>query len=139
MSYGIFLVEDHPVMREAYVQFLEVEPDLSLCGVSETAEEFLALVDETPCDLVVTDLSLPGMDGIALVREIRARRPELPAIVISAHEEESFQKRAREAGARAYLAKRDLVSRLSATVREVMTAAGPPPDGPAPSAPLADA
>ena len=123
MPYRIFLVEDHPVMREAYGQLVAIEPDLELCGMSETAEESLTALEETPCDLVVTDLSLPGMDGIALVREIGARHPGLPVVVISAHEEPSYHERAEAAGARAYLVKRDLAAQLSPTVRQVMASA----------------
>lgn len=129
MPYGIFLVEDHPIMREAYQQLLEIEPDLELRGVSETAEGCLDVLDGVACDLVVTDLSLPGMDGIELVREIQKRRPGLATVVISAHEEPSYRERAEEAGALAYLVKRDLTTQLSSTIHRVMTAApeGPPP------------
>ncbi len=123
MSYHIFLVEDHPVMRDAYAMLLDLEPDLELTGVAESAEAFLEVLAETECDLVVTDLSLPGMDGIQLLDRLREARPGLPAIVISAHEELSYQKRARKAGARAYLTKRDLATSLGPAVREVLAQA----------------
>ncbi len=120
MTHRIFLVEDHPVMREAYGHLLAVEPGLELCGESETAEEFLDVIDDSPCTLVVTDLSLPGMDGITLVGEIRARRPTLPVIVISAHEESGYQERAKRAGAQAYLVKGDMAEQLAPTIHRVM-------------------
>ena len=120
MPIRIFLVEDHPVMREAYALVLEREPDVEVCGMAETAEECLAVLDGTPCDLLVTDLSLPGMDGVALLEHIRDERPDLPGIVISAHDEASHGERVRRAGARAYLNKRDIARRLAPTIRRVV-------------------
>lgn len=120
MSYRIFLVEDHPVMREAYAQLLDLESDMELCGMAESAEGFLEVLDATPCDIVVTDLSLPGMDGIAMLEIVRTSRPDLPAIVISAHEEAAYQQRAKRAGARAYVTKRHLARDLGPTIRRVM-------------------
>ena len=120
MPIRIFLVEDHPVMREAYALVLERETDVEICGTAETAEECLAVLNEMPCDLVVTDLSLPGMDGVALLERVHEVRPGLPAIVISAHDEKSHGERARRAGARAYLNKRDLARRLVPTIRRVV-------------------
>ena len=127
MTTRIFLVEDHPVMREAYSNLLDLESDLELCGVEETAEAFLEVLQTTPCDLVLTDLSLPGMDGITLVARLQDERPELLTIVISAHEEPIYRERARQAGARAYLTKRDLAPQLAPTIRRVVAESAPPP------------
>jgi two-component system invasion response regulator UvrY len=127
VSYHIFLVEDHPVMREAYVSVLGAEPDLELCGVAESAEEALgALNGETACDLVVTDLRLPGMNGIDLVARLHEARPGLPVLVVSAHEEELQARRAREAGAVGFLSKRTLPTTLVDTIRSVVAGDGAP-------------
>ena len=107
-------------MREAYALVLEREPDAELCGTAETAEECLNILGETPCDVLVTDLSLPGMDGVALLERLREERPDLPGIVISAHDEASHGERVRRAGARAYLNKRDIARRLAPTIRRVV-------------------
>ena len=124
MATRIFLVEDHPVMREAYADVLGLESDLELCGVTETAEACLDALPETPADVVVTDLSLPGMDGIALTERLRAERPEIPVIVISAHAAEDYRERAVGAGARAYVHKSDLTRRLVPLIRELMGGQG---------------
>ena len=102
----IFLVEDHPAMREAYASVLTREPGLKVCGVAETAEAALDVLAGAPCDLVVTDVRLPGMNGIELTARLRALRPSLPVLVITGHEDGAFDRRAREAGARAFLPKR---------------------------------
>ncbi|HEX8384552.1 MAG TPA: response regulator transcription factor [Rubricoccaceae bacterium] len=120
MPFEIFIVEDHPVMREAYASVLEVEPALRLCGTAASAEEAIEVLAWLECDLVVTDLVLPGQSGIDLVRHLRSARPDLPTVVITGHEEEAFAREARKAGAKAYLRKRDLIQTLVPTIYEVL-------------------
>lgn len=120
MVYRIFLVEDHPTVRRIYAQVLAREPGLELCGTAGSAEEALVALADTSCDLLVTDLVLPGMDGIDLVGRLRAEQPNLPALVLSAHEGEVFAQRARQAGARAYLSKREAMHTLIPAIRHVL-------------------
>jgi len=122
MPYRIFIVEDHPVMREAYASVLDLEPDLELVGAVESAEDAMASLGDMPCDLVVTDYALPGQTGVDLVRHLRSVRPELPALVISGHEEEAFAREAREAGAVGFLRKRDLIQTLVPTIHGLLSA-----------------
>ena len=123
MSHKIFIVEDHPVMRQSYALVLEQEADLELCGMAESAEEALGKFDEMRCDLVVVDVMLPGMDGIELVEHLLRRQPDLPVLVISGHSEELLGERARMAGARAYLSKHKLAATLTGTIREALAEA----------------
>ncbi|HEX8299926.1 MAG TPA: response regulator transcription factor [Rubricoccaceae bacterium] len=122
MPYQIFVVEDHLIMREAYVAILAAEPGLELCGVAASAEEALERLVGLACDLVVTDYRLPGLNGAELIRRLHAVRPELPAIVVSAHQDEAFVTAAREAGASAVLGKRDLVGTFGPTIEAVLAA-----------------
>lgn len=123
MPYTIYVVEDHPVMREAYASVFDLEDDLDLVGSAGSAEEaFEALTgnDDPPCDLVVTDYRLPGMTGADLVRHLRARFPTLCALVVSGYEDEAFAREARDAGAAAFLRKRDLIRTLVPTIHDVL-------------------
>lgn len=120
MPYKIFIVEDHPVMRDAYVAVLQSTPGLELCGAAASAEEALEKLDALECDLVVTDFRLPGLNGADLIRRIHAVQPGLPAIVISAHEEETFVLEARAAGASAVMGKRNLVDTFGPTILAVL-------------------
>ncbi|HEX8298427.1 MAG TPA: response regulator transcription factor [Rubricoccaceae bacterium] len=120
MSHKIYIIEDHPVMRDAYVSFLEAAPGLDLCGTAESAEEVLDQLAELDCDLVVTDYRLPGLNGADLVRRLREVRPDLPAIVVSGHEDDAFAREALEAGAVAFLKKRTLVDQLIPTIHAVL-------------------
>ena len=120
MSYRILIVEDHPVMREAYVSVLSMEPGIDLCGAVASAEDALVALDSLVCDLLVTDYALPGMTGVDLVRRLHEERPELPTLVISGHEEDVFVREALHAGAVGFLTKRDLMDTLVPTIHEVM-------------------
>lgn len=115
-------------MRRAYAQVLKREPDLALCGSVATAEDALAALGQTPCDLLVTDVALPGMDGIELIERVRVLHSDLPALVISAHTDEVFVQRAYRAGARAYLRKQDLAGSLVPTIRGILTNGSSQPD-----------
>ena len=116
----LYLVEDHPVMREAYVRVVAGEADLSVCGEAASAEQALSELDGDACDLVVTDVRLPGMSGIDLIGRIHARHPALPVVVITGHEDDVFERRAQEAGAAAFLPKRLAATLLLPTVRGVL-------------------
>lgn len=124
MTHRLYLVEDHPVMREAYAHVLAGQSDLSLCGEAETGEQALVDLDTLAggCDLVVTDMRLPGMSGLDLIIQIHNRWPHLPVMVITGHEDSLFERRATEAGAVAFLPKRLAASRLLDTIRGVLKA-----------------
>lgn len=128
MEHQIFIVEDHPVLRSVYADVLRFEPGLHLSGQASSAEEALVVLESVPCDLLVTDLMLPGMSGVDLVMRLRSVRPSLPAMVISGHEESVYAERARAAGAVAFLPKSTLARTLVETIREVLSRPGA--DGP---------
>lgn len=121
MPYRIFLVEDHPIMRLAYASALAREKDMALCGTAESAEEALEMLKETVCDLLIADVSLPGMDGFTLIKHLRNTQPDLPVVVISGHEEALLGDRMLRAGAQAFLSKKGLAPKLAPMLRQVLS------------------
>jgi DNA-binding NarL/FixJ family response regulator len=105
MSSKIFIVEDHPTMRQMMREFIEAISGMEVCGVAATAEEGLEYLVDLEVDLVTVDISLPGMNGIDLVAKLQARWPQLPCIIVSGHHEPGYIKRAFAEGARGYVAK----------------------------------
>ena len=125
MAYHIYLVEDHPVMRQAYELLLQRAGDIDIAGTAESAEEaWEQIANADCCDLLVTDVSLPGASGIDLLKRVRKLHPSLPVIVVSI--QDAFGPAALEAGAQAFLTKDRLASTLLPTVREVLAAGRPP-------------
>lgn len=115
----ILIVDDHPLMREGVAQWIERAPDLEVCGQIESAAEALSLAGKLKPDLVLTDISLPGRDGLELIKDLLALRPELPVLVLSMHEESLYAGRALRAGARGYVMKRAGGDRVVEAIREV--------------------
>jgi DNA-binding NarL/FixJ family response regulator len=116
----IFIVEDHQMMREAYQLLFELEPDLEVCGSAATGEEALLALQTTETDLVLVDVSLPGISGIELVKLLQASYPHLPTLVISGHDEMVYADQALRAGASGYLDKKGVSHIMLDAIRQVL-------------------
>jgi DNA-binding NarL/FixJ family response regulator len=101
----IFIVDDHPLMRDGMGHLINSEPGLIFCGGAGTAEDALSEVARLKPDLVITDVSLPGRSGLDLIKDLKARAPEVLVLAFSMHDENYYAERALRAGARGYLMK----------------------------------
>jgi DNA-binding NarL/FixJ family response regulator len=120
MKPGVFIVEDHEDMRSGLSVLLEVVAEVEVRGSAASAEEALdSLAGERP-DLVIVDVSLPGMSGIDLVRRLRELYPDLRCLVISGHAEDRFRQPALDAGAFDYVVK-DQADAIVAAVQRAVT------------------
>lgn len=119
--YNVFIIEDHPVIRQGYTLLLKRTEDLNICGEASSAEDGLAQIPTCAPDIVLVDFSLPGMNGLEFVRQLRAEQPELPAIVISGHKEEVFIESILAAGAASYIIKERAAQSLVETIRQILT------------------
>ena len=91
MPYRIFIVEDHRVMRDSLILYIGRTPWLEVCGAVASAEEALVQLPESGADLVLVDISLPGMNGIDLIKQLRRQLPALPCLILSGHVEQVGQ------------------------------------------------
>src|SRR5262245_56570858 len=107
MPLRVMLIEDHAIVRETLQDFIGRLPQVSVCHVAANAEAALAALDDATPNLLLIDLSLPGMSGIDLVREIRERQPALRCMILSGHSSRAYVKQALAAGANGYLLKGD--------------------------------
>lgn len=114
----IFLVDDHPIIREGIAKVINQEPDLTLCGAASTAAEALTGLPKAKPDVVIVDLSLEGRSGLELIKCLRAHHPKLPVIVYTMHEEAIYAQRALAAGACDYVTKLQPISQLLAALRQ---------------------
>lgn len=115
----VLLVDDHAVVREGLKGILQAGGDITVAGEAARAEEALCVVAARGCEVVVLDLSLPGLGGMELLRDIRRRAPRLPVLILSIHGEDMFALRALRAGAQGYLTKDSAPAELLAAVRKV--------------------
>jgi CheY-like chemotaxis protein/anti-sigma regulatory factor (Ser/Thr protein kinase) len=119
---SVLVVDDSPVDRRLAMALLEKQPDLTVGMATHGAEALARVADQAP-DIVVTDLQMPGMDGLELVRVLRGRHPLVPVILMTAHGNEEIAVAALEQGAASYVPKTKLAESLADTVQHVLAMA----------------
>ncbi|TVQ02493.1 MAG: DNA-binding response regulator [Balneolaceae bacterium] len=116
----IYIVDDHPLMRKGLAMTIEKEMGFEVCGQSESAEKALGEIIEKKPDAAVVDISLPGMNGIELVKNILHQIPDLKILIVSRHDEELYAERALRAGAKGYLMKLEAAEILVSALRQIL-------------------
>jgi DNA-binding NarL/FixJ family response regulator len=117
----IFIVDDHPIVREGLITIINHEKDFEVCGEADEAREALKVISELKPDVVVVDITLKNSDGIELTKNLKARYPTLPVIVLSIHDELTYAERALRAGAQAYLMKEVVSENIVTAIRTVLS------------------
>ncbi|CAB3825851.1 MAG: response regulator [Achromobacter pulmonis] len=116
---AVMLADDHTLVREGLCRLLESAGGISVLGQANNGTEALRLLAERPWDLLVLDLSMPGHDGIDLIRQIRRDYPAAPILVLTMHGEPQYAVQAIKAGAAGYLTKDSAATELVQAVRRV--------------------
>jgi DNA-binding NarL/FixJ family response regulator len=101
----ILVVDDHPVVCKGLHDLIADDPRLSICGTADSAAGCLDIMMKTNPDIVLTDLSLKGSDGIELIKQIRQFNQNIAILMFSMHDEELYAERALHAGANGYVMK----------------------------------
>src|SRR5262245_18319424 len=116
----VFLIDDHPIVRQGFLQLITATPDMVLCGEASTGREALALLETTSPDIIIVDISLEDCNGVELIKEIKARHPGLPCLVLSMFDETMFALRVLRAGGRGYLMKQEMPRNILTAMRHVL-------------------
>lgn len=116
----IMIVDDHPILRKGLAMVINQEPDLTVSAEAPDAATALDMMETHKPDLAIVDLSLPGIDGIELIKTMKIRYKDLPALVVSMHDESIFAERALRAGARGYIMKQEAVEKVLVAIRKVL-------------------
>ena len=122
----VLVVDDSPT-QASEVRFLLEDAGFEVDTVSDGVEALASLNERLP-NLIVTDMQMPRMDGLALVKAVRSDHPSVPIVLITAHGSEEIAARALRAGAASYVPKRDLGQDLAQVVRQIIAIAIPDPD-----------
>lgn len=117
----IFVVDDHPMIREGLAAHLANESSLELCGEAEDVAEALSLIPESHPDLVIVDISLKSGNGIDLAERLNSNDATLPILIWSMHPERLYAERAHRAGARGFVNKGQSVRQLMDAIKTVLS------------------
>ncbi|HKP12958.1 MAG TPA: response regulator transcription factor [Blastocatellia bacterium] len=115
----VLIVDDHPVVRRGLRQILADEYKALVAGEAQNAQEALRLIREQDWDIVVLDISMPGRNGLEVLKEVRQLRPKLPVLILTSYPEEQYAIRMLKAGARGYMTKEGAPEHLIEAVRKV--------------------
>ena len=116
---AVMLVDDHAVVRMGFRLLIEAAPDMRVVAEAESGEDAVRRIEEARADVVILDISMPGIGGLEAVHRILARAPQARILVLSAHEDAMHARRVLKAGAAGYLTKRSAAEALIEAIREV--------------------
>ncbi|MBI5102112.1 MAG: response regulator transcription factor [Nitrospirae bacterium] len=116
----VLIADDHPIVLKGLRHIMEDAGLVRTVTEAQSGEEALARIRETQIDVVLLDISMPGMDGIETLEEIKKIRPLLPVLMISMYPEKDYAVRAFKAGALGYLEKKSAPEELATAIKKVM-------------------
>src|ERR1700732_667083 len=116
----VFIVDDHPLVREGLANLINQQSDLTVCGQAEDAAQALAGIGAGRAELALIDISLKTASGLELVKDLKLHHPEVALIVLSMHDEMLYAERAIRAGARGYVMKRETTKKIIAAIHQVL-------------------
>jgi len=116
----IYLVDDHPLVRESLTNLIDQQPDMAVCGEADEAGRAMLGIAARQPDIAVMDISLKGSSGLELIKQVKARLPRVGIIVLSMHDEKLYAERCIRAGARGYVMKGESTKRIIVAIRQVL-------------------
>lgn len=117
---SVMLVDDHPIVRQGLAELINQEPDLHVTAQAPSAAAALIALDESTPDVAIVDISLEDRSGIELIKDLRARKPDLPILALSMHDEALYAERALRAGAKGYIMKQEATDQVMTAIRKVL-------------------
>ncbi len=120
LTTGIMIVDDHPIVCDGVEQLISREKDMKLVGKAHSANTAIRAIEKARPDIVIVDISLSGGgSGLDLIKAIRSRFMDVRVLVLSMHDEAMYAERAIRAGARGYIMKNEMTSRIVDAIRQV--------------------
>ncbi|NTV11170.1 MAG: response regulator transcription factor [Zoogloea sp.] len=115
----VLIADDHSIVRQGLRQVLALAPDLEVAGEAKNGWEVIEQVKAGGFDLLLLDMTMPGPNGIELIKRVKEETPRLPVLVLSMHSESQIAGRAIRSGAAGYLTKDSEPETLIAAIRQV--------------------
>lgn len=115
----IFIADDHAIVRKGLKQIISETPDMIVSEEADNGLEALEKISENNYDVILLDISMPGKNGLEILRLVRRKKPKLPVLMLSVHPEEQYAIRSLRAGASGYLTKESAPDELIAAIRKI--------------------
>jgi DNA-binding NarL/FixJ family response regulator len=115
----VLLADDHSIVRAGLARIIEESGDIQVVAEASDGREAIRKATDTPVDVAVVDISMPGLDGLEVITQLQALNPKLPVLVLTMHEEEQYVIRVFSAGAMGYITKRSAPEQLVTAIRKV--------------------
>lgn len=115
----IFIADDHAIVRKGLKQIISETPDMIVSEEADNGLEALDKISENNYDVILLDISMPGKNGLEILRLVRKKKPKLPVLMLSVHPEEQYAVRSLRAGASGYLTKESAPDELIAAIRKI--------------------
>ena len=115
----ILIVDDHAIVRSGLKQILEENQEMKVAAECDNGVSALDWLRSNDCDIVLLDISMPGMSGIDVLKQLKDEKPKLPVLIISIYPEDQYAVRLMRAGAAGYLTKESAPAVLVEAVRRV--------------------
>ncbi len=116
----VFIVDDHPLLRQGLALLINRERDLAVCGEAEEAQTAIKEITAKKPDILIADISLNGPDGLDLLKNLRTLYPSLPVLILSMHDESIYAERALRARANGYIMKQEATEKVLIAVRRIL-------------------
>jgi DNA-binding NarL/FixJ family response regulator len=116
----IFVTDDHQVVRRGLAAMIAAEPDMEFCGEGEDCASATSEIGRLLPDVAIVDISLRGNNGLELIKNIRVLDPRIRIVVLSVHDESLYALRVIKAGAKAYVMKQDIATKVIEAIRKTM-------------------
>lgn len=115
----IFIADDHAIVRKGLKQIISETPDMIVSEEADNGLEALDKISENNYDVILLDISMPGKNGLEILRLVKRKKPQLPVLMLSVHPEEQYAIRSLRAGAAGYLTKESAPDELIAAIRKI--------------------
>lgn len=118
---NVLIADDHPLVRQGLKQLLAGEPDIAVVGEARNAGETLELARTLEWDVLILDYSMPGGNGLVVLKEIKRSYPRRPVLILSMHPEDSIAISVLRAGAAGYINKECASEELTVAIRKAVS------------------
>lgn len=119
MMIKVLLADDHKIVREGLRRIIEESGEMEVVAEAADGNEAIAQTLETRPDVAVVDISMPGMDGLEVVAQLKTQAPGMPVLILTMHDEEQYVVRAVETGAMGYVTKQSAPEQLVDAVKKL--------------------